>query len=101
MKFLTGFTSNPKRLFVPISEFEFIGFAVRVRRLASGQSTAQLVCCNSSGPAIARGVASLSSSLSGEGLAKAEGGEGRGAEAAWRSLVLLLVLVLVLEYPGA
>jgi hypothetical protein len=35
MKFLTNSTGNPKRLFVPVNEFVFNGFAVRVRRLAS------------------------------------------------------------------
>jgi hypothetical protein len=40
MKFLTNSNDSPKRLFVPINEFEFNSFAVRVRRLASRHSKA-------------------------------------------------------------
>jgi hypothetical protein len=35
MKFATNSTINAKRLFVPVNEFEFNSFVVRVRRLAS------------------------------------------------------------------
>ena len=37
MKFLNTSNSNSKRLFVPINEFEFNGFVVRVRRVGSGK----------------------------------------------------------------
>jgi hypothetical protein len=40
MKFATNSTVNPERLFVPVNEFEFDSFVVRVRRLASRQATA-------------------------------------------------------------
>ena len=35
MKLWTDSLLNPKRLFVPVNEFEFNTFVVRVRRLAS------------------------------------------------------------------
>jgi hypothetical protein len=38
MKLLDYSIDNPKRLFVPVNEFEFDGFAVRVRHFASRQS---------------------------------------------------------------
>jgi len=37
MKFLTSSFEDPRRLFVPINEFEFSSFAVRVRRLSIRQ----------------------------------------------------------------
>ena len=37
MKFLTSSLEDPRRLFVPINEFEFNSFAVRVRHLAMRQ----------------------------------------------------------------
>jgi hypothetical protein len=40
MKFLDRSGNQPKRLFVAISEFEFNGFSVRVRRLALRESRA-------------------------------------------------------------
>jgi hypothetical protein len=40
MKFLTNSSGNPKRLFVPINEFEFNSFTVRVQRLAFRPSKA-------------------------------------------------------------
>jgi hypothetical protein len=38
MKFLDNSNSNSKRLFIPINEFEFNGFVVRVQRLGSRNS---------------------------------------------------------------
>src|SRR5258708_32271616 len=38
MKFLNNSNSNSKRLFVPINEFEFNSFVVRVQRLSSRNS---------------------------------------------------------------
>jgi hypothetical protein len=38
MKISSLFNGNAKRLFVPVNEFQFNGFAVRVRPLTSRQS---------------------------------------------------------------
>jgi hypothetical protein len=40
MKLSTDSLLNPKRLFVPINDFEFNTFVVRIRRLASRTSRA-------------------------------------------------------------
>jgi len=43
MKLLTRSTGRPKRLFVPINEFEFNSFGVRVMSLAMGEPKAPRV----------------------------------------------------------